>query len=409
MKSLKILTANKFFWRKGGAEAVFFNTAELLERMGHRIVHFSMKHPKNLASSFALYFVDFADYDQIDGALTKMRAAKNAVYNAEARRKIERLIDEEKPELAHVHNVHHQLSPSILFALKSRGVPVVMTLHDFKLICPSALLMSGGRPCELCVGNRYYNALFKRCVKGSLGTSLVACVEAYANRLHRAFVKGVASFIAPSRFLKDKMVRAGFDDQRIIHLPNFVYPERYAPVFKGDRKLVYCGRLSREKGLPTLLRAVTGTSVRVDIIGEGPEERDLKESIQRFGLENVALKGYLSGDRLIEVVSEASAVVVPSECFENCPMSILEAFALGKPVIGAKIGGIPELVSHGTDGFLFEPGNAADLRSAISRIVENPRLSGEMGRRGREKVERYYGPGVHYERLMDVYEAAMGG
>lgn len=408
MQKPKVLMVNKFFWRKGGAEAAFFGAIELLERMGHKVAHFSMKHDRNLASPFENYFVGPIDYDQVEGALNKMRAAKNAIYNAGARRKIERLIDEEKPDLAHLHNIHHQLSPSILFTLKSRGVPVVLTLHDFKLICPGAVLMSGGKLCELCAGNRYYNALFRRCVKGSLGASLVACIEAYANRLHRAFERAVSFFIAPSRFLKEKVIGGGYDRRKVIHLPNFVFPERYEPVFGGERKLVYCGRLSAEKGLRTLLEAVAGTSIKVNIIGEGPEERNLRESIDRFGLKNVSLKGYLSGDRLVTAISEAAAVVVPSECYENCPISVLEAFALGKPVIAARIGGIPELVAHGTDGFLFESGNASDLREAVLRALENPGLAREMGKKAREKVELRYGPDAHYEHLMEIYEMALG-
>lgn len=406
-KGIKILVANKFYWHKGGAETVFFNTAALLEAKGHTTIPFSMKSDRNLTTTYSEYFVDEVDYTAVGGLKDKLKLAGRIVYNRQARLNIDRLIEKEQPDIAHMHNIHHQISPSVLYALRSHWIPTVMTLHDYKLMCPAYAFLTEGKVCEKCRGHRYYNAVLNRCSKGSLIGSSVSCAETYLHRLAGAYTNNVDRFIAPSRFLKTKMEQYGYDGRKIAYLPNFISVERYKPVYGGERKFVYVGRLSGEKGLYTLLEAVAGTDIQLEIIGDGPERQGVSERIEREKLENVSMKGYLAEEALSDAVSQALAVVVPSECYENCPMAVLEAFALGKPVIGAKIGGIPELIEEGRDGLLFEPRNEVELREAMLRLLGDPLHAKEMGKRSREKVELRFGPERYYEQLIGIYESIL--
>jgi len=404
---MKVLLANKFFYRKGGAEVVFFATAKLLQRYKHEVVFFCMEHPQNLLSPFDKYFVSNVDLSNGHGLVQQLKSAGRILYSFQARDKISRLIREERPAIAHLHNIYHQISPSIIDALKKRDIPIVMTLHDYKLTCPVYTLFSKGKVCEKCKGGRYYRAFLSRCTKGSRSKSAVNVVEMYLHHKILQIYKRVDLFISPSKFLIEKTKEMGFKGD-IVYLPNFVDLTEYQPSYNNDNKsVVYFGRLSREKGLSILIDAVKGLDVQLKIIGDGPQREQLVEKVKREGLKNVVLMGYKTSRQLHGEIEKSIVVVVPSEWYENNPRSIIEAFALGKPAVGARVGGISELVKDEETGLTFEAGDPRDLRKKIESLVRDKDKVICMGKRARELVERDFTPEKHYKSLIKIYKMAM--
>ncbi len=404
---VEILLVNKYFWLKGGSERVFFAEAELLKTKGHELVFFSMKDQKNFSSPDAVYFVDHVDYENPAVWGRKIRQSMNILYSSEAVRKMRRLLRDHKPDIVHLHNIHHQISPSILDALHEYHIPAVMTLHDFKLVCPVYSLLSNGSLCQSCAGGRYYRCLIKRCNKKSYAKSLVNAVEMYLHHNFLHIYDRIQAFVSPSLFLKDKMREMGFK-REIIFLPNFIKAAEYEPCYTwAERSIIYFGRISAEKGILTLIRAVEGLDVALTIIGDGPLKTSLESEARRGGRTDIRFRGYKTGGELKREIVKAMFAVLPSECYENNPRSVIEAFALGKPVIGSRIGGIPELVRDGRTGLTFTPGNSDDLKDKIYYLLTRPGMITEMGRNARSYIERELTPEKHYNDLMEIYGSVL--
>ena len=404
---MQVLLANKFLFEKGGAEKSLFETARLLEAHGHQTRYFAMQHARNRPCADARHFVSEVDYE--DSSLRmRLKAGARMLSSLEAARKLGGLLDGARIDIAHLNNIYHQLSPSILRTLHRRGVPMVMSLRDYKVVCGSYQMLAQDRPCEACRGGKHLQATLRRCVKDSLAASVLTTVEMTLHHRILDLYGLVDLFISPSAFLKDKVREMGFPGE-VVHLPNFVGGlAEVAPQYGSARpRLVYSGRLGREKGLATLMRAAKGLPLRLEIIGEGPMREPLEALARQESIGNVEFTGYLSGALLQDHVRAATAVVVPSQWYENNPRSVIEAFALGKPVIGARIGGIPELVRHGDTGLTFTPGDVQALRGCIDEMLAQPARAVDMGRRGRHLVETELSPERHYAGLMQVYERAI--
>ncbi len=403
---MKILLANKFFYLKGGSERTFFEEARLLEEKGHQVVFFSMQDEKNFSSSQSGYFIDGIDYDSPLGPVRNITRILKLFYSLEAKKKLEALILRERPDIAHLHNIHHQISPSIIHVLKKHGIPVVMTLHDCKMVCPAYTMTRNGRPCEECAAGRYYRCFLHRCTKGSYLKSMVNMMEMYLHHRILRIYEGVDVFISPSRFLKDKLRGMGFN-RNIITLANPIDAGSYQPEYDNPgRTFCYLGRLSPEKGIFTLVEAMVGLDADLKIIGDGPLKSRLASKIESGKRTRIHLAGYKAGEELKAEVGNCLAVIVPSECYENYPYTILESFALGKPVIGSRIGGIPELVIDRETGFTFAPGDPADLRSRLKAILDNHDRVIKMGRNAREFIVANNKPEQHYQQLMEIYRLA---
>jgi len=399
-----VLACNKYYFVKGGAERYLFELSRILEARGHRVVPFAMQHDRNEPSPFSDAFVSHEGFDGGDGLGRRLRAAARVVYCAEARRKIEALVDRVRPDVAHAHNIAHQLSPSILYGLASKGVPVVQTLHDYKIVCPNYAMYVNGENCERCATWRYWNACARRCMRGEAAASALVCAEAYLHRLLGSYSRNVALFIAPSRSLRDRVVAHGVDPAKVVHLPYAIDLAGYEPRYGDGGYAVFVGRLSTGKGVATLLRAAAlARDVRLRVVGTGPLRPELEALKEREGLDNVEFVGYRTGADLKRVVSGAAFVVVPSECYENSPLTVYEAFALGKPVVGSDAGGIPELVPDGDAGLLFPAGDREALADRMRALWADRSRAAEMGRRARARVEREYSPERHYDAIMGVY------
>lgn len=402
---MKVLLVNKYFYLKGGPERHISKTSKILEENGHQAIPFSMEDARNEPTPYAKYFVSKVNFNSPMSLGNKLRMIPRVIYFLEARGKIEALIREAKPDIAHLHNIAHQISPSVLHSLKKFDLPVVQTLNDYKLICPTYKMVAGGRICERCKGHQYYQAVLQRCNKGSFSFSLLNCTEMYVHKFLRIYERNVDLFIASSEFLGHKMIEFGIDKKKIVCIPNFADVKEYLPQYESEDYFVYFGRLSEEKGLLTLIRALKDMkNSRLLIIGEGELRKGLEEYVEEKDIANIEFSGYMSEERLKSVIRNSMFAVVPSEWYENCPHAVLEAFALGKPVIGSDIGGIPELIEDGVDGLLFEPGNSEELSEKIAYLISRPRLRGQMGRNARKKVEEKYNLELYYQKLMGVYQ-----
>jgi len=404
---MKVLFVNKYFYPKGGSEISMFETAKILEAKGHKVIYFSMRDEKNLFSEQEKHFISGVQYE--GNVWAKVDASLKLLYSFEARKKIESLIREERPDVAHLNNIYHQISPSIIHSLKKFGIPLVMTLHDYKMVCASYSMLNSGKICEACKDGKYYYCFLKGCVKNSRMKSLLNTFEMYLHQDILRIYDAVDVFVSPySNYFENKLKEMGFK-RNIVHLQNFLRLGEFQPEYDWqENSIVYFGRLSREKGVLTLIKAMKGTrGVVLKIIGEGPMEKTLKNFVEKENIENVRFLGHRTGLDLKNELAKSMFVVVPSEWYEPFALTIIESFALGKPVIGARIAGIPDRVMEGETGFLFEMGNPDDLRSKIEYMLNNTDSISQMGRKARRFVEKEFDADKHYQGLMSIYEAAL--
>ncbi|MES9843914.1 MAG: glycosyltransferase family 4 protein [Candidatus Sedimenticola sp. 6PFRAG5] len=402
---MRILSVNKFFWRKGGSETVFFDEMSLLTDRGHTVVPFSMKNHQNNESEFSGYFVEEVDYEK-GGLVNKLSNASKVIYSLDARNKMNALLKESQFDVAHFHIFQHQISPSVFGPLKRHDIPLVLTLHDLKPICPNYRMYVNGEICEECRGRKFYKCTLKRCNKGSLLNSAVNSIEMY---LHYAlgYYQGVDQYITVSNFYRNKMIEFGFPEDRVTCIPNMIDLNGYELAEDDDGFALYFGRLSGEKDLDTLLEAARRIpQQRFVIAGTGPDEARYRKFIERHTMENVEFVGYQTGESLRQLIRRSAFTLLPSKWYENCPMSVLESLGYARPVIGARIGGIPELIEDGVDGFHFSPGDAEDLAEKI-RLMASLTASQrrEMGMAGRERVQKHHAPDRHYDALISVYNS----
>lgn len=356
---MRVLLVNRNDYVDGGADRVFLNTYDGLQVSGYRLQ----------VDKFTRSDVDtlsFASPKDLS-LIGKIRSIGGYLYNKKVARKLENKIQNFKPDVAHVHLIFGTLSLSVLKVLKKHKVPVVMTVHDYRLICPvNAMLDRHGKVCELCQGKKYYKCLTKRCSEGNIFYSAMAMLEAYMRKYVIKPLKLVDHFIFVSRFARDKHIE--FVPQygnKSSHLYNMTEGEEKPEVVRG-KYILYFGRLSKEKGLSTLFKAMDRVSCELWVVGSGPMEEEVRTITHNSQpkTHNIKFLGFKKNSELTNLIRNSAFVVVPSEWYENNPMTIVEAFSMGKPVIGANIGGIPELVNEET-GFLFESGNKKDLARVI--------------------------------------------
>ena len=441
---MRILLVNKYFYRKGGAETYFFALAEGLKALGHEVAFFSMKHPNNEPSRWSKYFVSEKDYVGEISAFKKVQEASTLIYSFEAKRKFEALLEEFKPDIIHMNNVHRQLTLSILDApyLKKHHVPVVYTAHDYILLCPAYTMVNGrGEVCDACLDRHFMHATKNICVKGSRAKSALATMEAEFLKFHHSYDK-IDLIIAPSKFMKSKLDEGGFAGKTVA-MQNFLTDSqmamgaRVANTHKfedtkaGARPyFLFFGRLSKEKGVLTLVKAFMqaaglaqgSANAQSDdqdaqvipdvwdlhIVGDGPERGAIEQLIASAGPQAVSrihLLGYKSGEDLQREVGNARFTVLSSEWRENMPYSGLESLAAQTPIIGARIGGIPELVEEGKTGVTFESGDAVDLLNSMRKCSAVSASSySSMQRFCREYVNARCLQNKYALALVDLYE-----
>ncbi|HBC78663.1 MAG TPA: glycosyl transferase family 1 [Bacteroidales bacterium] len=394
---MKILISNKYYYPRGGGEIYSIELEKLLIKNGHEVAVFAMEHSNNFESRYSRMFPSEIDINKKD--------FKNLILSIirpfgsiGVRINFRRLIKSFKPDIVHLNNIHSQLSPVLAIIARREKIPVIWTLHDHKLLCPRYDCMRNENPCELCFQNKI-NVIRYRCIKGSLPASLIGYFESIVwNR--RKLSKSTNLFLSPSTFLKDNMIKGGFNQKKLKVLHNFIMEDKLAEhISVKEGYYCYVGRLSKEKGIETLLKAaVELPQYNLKIIGTGPLEKDLKD---RYSKPHIDFLGFKEWEQLKEILKGAKCMVIPSECYENNPLSIIESLCLGTPVIGAKIGGIPELIETGVNGYTFGNGDVRDLHSKIIKVYEGDDKFNYIGIA--EKARAKFNSGYYYRQIFKIY------
>ena len=384
---MRVLIVHNHYTQPGGEDAVFEAEKALLERMGHEVIPF------------------VEDNARLKG-MNPLKAALNAVWSREAQEKLRRLIRETKPDVAHFHNTFLMVSPAAYYACREAGVPVVQTLHNYRLICPGALLMRDGRVCEDCMGRAIpWPGAVHGCWRGSrLQTSVVVAMLT-VHRLMKTWTEQVDVYIALTEFVRRKFIGGGLPAEKVVIKPNFVHPDPGPGEGRGGYAL-FVGRLSPEKGVRTLLRAweQLDGKVPLKVVGDGPLAEEVRRAAARLpGVEWLGRKGQ---EEVYALMGDAAFLVFPSEWYEGFPMVIAEALARGVPILATALGSQGSIVDHGRTGLLFRPGDPEDLAEKVEWAWTHPNDLREMGREARREYEQKYTAEKNYEILMDIYERA---
>jgi glycosyltransferase involved in cell wall biosynthesis len=402
---MRILYCNKYDYPFSGTEAYLFDLIHRMDERGQETALFSMDHGRSPAFAGRCYRVRHIDFkDPNAGFLKKVRMAAHALYSPSARRAMRSCLADFSPDLAHVRGIYHHLSPSILWELKRQGIPVLYHVNDFKILCPTYNFVADGRPCELCSRGAFHHAATKGCYNGPRSSAVVLAAEAYLHKWLRTYERCVDMFLAPSAFVRNKLTAAGLPGERIEVLPHF-------QTLPGDRELgtdegylLYFGRLSPEKGVYELLRAMVRLPhTALVIAGDGPERPRLEALAKELNLKQVLFAGMVHGEKLQKLIACCSFSVFPSHAYETLGKSILESYAWGRPVIASDLGSRREVVQHGVTGLLYSDGDREQLAHSIGFLFDRPDLIEKMGAAARSRVKARHDPEQHMEKLLELY------
>ena len=331
---MKILLVNKFHYLKGGSEKYYFELAELLKKHGHEVAFFSMEDEKNIHTENKEYFVKPIDLN--NGSKLK---ALDVIYSRENKKKMEETLDDFKPDIVHLNNFQRQLSASIIEPIKKKSIPIVFTAHDVQAICPAITMLDNDKNiCEQCMSGKYINCIKKKCNKGSTLKSIIGALEGRYYKNKKIYTEQIDCIITPSEFYKKKFVQDGIQENKIEAIHNFINIEEYNLSVEDEGYALYFGRLSKEKGILNLIKAFSKLkSGQLYIAGEGEEKETIEKMVKDNHLENrIKLLGFLNSDEMKETIGKCKFVIVPSIWYENCPYSVMETLAIGKPVIRSK-------------------------------------------------------------------------
>jgi glycosyltransferase involved in cell wall biosynthesis len=379
---MKFLLVNKFYYRRGGDCIYMLNLEQLLKAYGHEVAVFAMNYPENLDTPWKKYF---------PGNMSKLMAFTRPFGSQEVKRKFTALLDDFRPDVVHLNNIHTQLSPIVAELAHKRGIRVVWTLHDYKLLCPRYDCLKDGKTiCETCFNGDKKACLDNKCMKGSTLASLIGWREAVTwsrDRLESC----TDVFVCPSQFMADKMVQGGFSKAKMKTLCNFIDVAKCAKD-SYEKSDYYCfiGRLSHEKGAKTLIEAAKQLPYKLVVIGGGP----LMDELKAIASDNIEFVGFKQWDDIKELVGKARFSVIPSEWYENNPLSVIEAQCLGTQVLGARIGGIPELTEY-----TFTSGDAEDLKRGIERMWKASFDYAEIA----TKAQNRYNAENYYQEILKIY------
>lgn len=397
---MRVLLVNKFHWNKGGSEKYYFELGELLKQHGHEVAYFSMEDEKKIKTGDKEYFVPKFDLNNS----SKLKAL-DVIYNKENEKIMEKALDEFKPDVVHLNNFQRQLSASIIKPIKKRNISIVFTAHDVQAICPAITMMDNDKnPCELCMKGKYINCIKKSCNKGSKLKSALGAIEGYYYRNHKIYTDKIDYIITPSEFYRTKFIEDGISPNKIQAIHNSIEMNDYNVKTQDDGYALYFGRLSKEKGILNLINAFAKCNKgNLYIAGEGPEKENIEKIIKENNLEDrVKLLGFLNKEQMTDATRKCKFVVVPSIWYENCPYSVLETLAIGKPIIGSNMGGIPELVIDNENGFIYN--TVDELTEKMNTLFENKELVNQFSKKSKELAKQNYDREVYYNKLKQIYD-----
>lgn len=407
---MKVLLIHKFHYMLGGTETFHYNLAEALIAEGHEVIFFSMYDERNIPCAQDKYFVSNVNYNDSNlGAIQKIKIGLKLIYSFEAKKNIEKLIQDEKPDIAHIGLLHRQITFSVVDVLKKHNIPVVMHLHELTAVCPCyTMLRQDGTICSDCATNGYWNCVKNKCIKGSLSKSLLAYIEAQFLKNGHYYNK-VDLYIAECNFYNNLVGEANFTRSPIIKMNNFLpVNQEYKPYYKHDDYILYFGRYAREKGVLTILKAYSlmNCSEKLILVGSGLEEEKIREFVAEHNLQKrVQVNGAIFGEEMDHIIECAKVVLVPSEWYENGAFVALQALAKGKIVVASDIAGLSEIIQDGETGFLAEPGNPDSFVSAIRRVLSMPENEyKKMSEHIVEYARRRCDAKEYVKKLCDIYE-----
>lgn len=399
---MKILMVNKFHYLKGGSEKYYFDLANLLEENRHEIAFFSMKNEKNIKTGKKEYFVEEIDLNSNN----KLKALE-VIYSKKNKKKMEEALDDFKPDIVHLNNFQRQLSASIIAPIKKRKIPIVFTVHDIETVCPNkTMLDSDNKICEKCLGGNYYHCIKKKCIKESRLKSILGAIEAWYYRLLGIYTKKIDYIITPSEFYRNKLIQDGIKKDKIQAIHNFIDIQEYDLKTEDEGYGLYFGRISEEKGVFSLLEALKEIKgQKFYIAGDGPQKENVERIIQTRKLTNqIKLLGFLDTVQVKDAIRKCRFVVLPSIWRDNCPYSVMETMAIGKPVIGSEIGGIPELVKNEETGLLFNYKNIDELKEKMEKLYNDKELAQNMGNNAKKIANQIYTKDYYYSKIIGIYE-----
>ena len=403
---MKILLVNKFHYLRGGSEKYYFELANLLKEKGHQIAFFSMQNENNITTGEKEYFVEELDLNM--GSKLK---ALDVIYSKENKKKMTEALKDFKPDIVHINNFQRQLSESIIDAINEKNIPIVFTAHDLEAVCPNKTMLDENKEiCELCKSGKYISCIKKKCIKSSLLKSILGAVETNYYRTKKVYTEKIDRIVTPSKFYKNQLIDYGIETDRIIALCNFLDTDKYNIKTEDNGYALYFGRLSKEKGILNLIEAFSYIKNQIlHIAGDGPEREKIEKIVKDRHLENnIKLLGFLNEEEMQEEIANCKFVVVPSIWYENCPYSILETLATGKPVIGADIGGIPELVKDKENGLIYRYNSIDELETKMKLLFENQELVEEYGKKAKKIAEKEYSRDEYYNKIIKIYEDVLG-
>ena len=390
---------NKFHYLNGGSEKYYFELGKLLKEHGNEVAYFSMKDDRNIKTGDKEYFVEKIDLNT--GSKFK---AFDVIYSKENYKKMQEAIDDFKPDIVHLNNFQRQLSASIVDCCKKNNIPMVLTAHDMQAICPASAMLYKGEICEDCIKNGYSSCIKKSCIKGSKMKSILGVLEAKYYRKNNIYSK-IDFIITPSEFLKKQLIKGNLEYKKIETVHNFVIDSNKENNCNDNGYAFFFGRLSIEKGILNVLKAIKQlNNGKLIIAGDGPEKDNIEKFLKENNLEDrVKMVGYLKQEQVKEYIKNSRFVVVPSIWYENCPYSILETMEMGKPIIGSKIGGIPELIEDKENGFVYEYNNTYELAEKMEILFDNKAMANQQGKMSRILYEEKYSENIYYNKILKIY------
>ncbi len=402
---MRILYCNKYDYPFSGTEAYLFDLIHQMNARGQETALFSMDHGRTPAFTGRSYRIPCLDFKDPNASfLQKVRMAAHAIYSTSARRAMRSCLADFSPDLAHVRGIYHHLSPSILWELKRRGIPVLYHLNDFKILCPTYNFVADGHPCELCSHGAFRHVVTRGCYAGPRSSAVVLAAEAYLHRGLRTYERCVDMFLAPSEFVRSKLIASGFPAQRIEVLPHFQALPGDEQLTADEGFVLYFGRLSPEKGVYELLRAMAQLPhIPLVIAGDGPERPRLESLARELNLHRVLFTGMVHGEKLQRLIAGCTFSVFPPHAYETLGKSILESYAWGRPVIASDLGSRRELVQHGVTGLLYSDRDREQLADTIGFLFDRPDLIVKMGAAARRRVKANHDPDQHMEKLLELY------
>lgn len=396
---MKILLVNKFHYLKGGSEKYYFDLAKLLEENGNEVAFFSMKDEKNIKTNCKEFFVESSDMN------SKNPFKAFEIISSKRNKKImENALEDFKPDVVHLNNFQRQLSASIIEPIEKRNIPIIFTAHDLQAICPSIVMLDSEKNiCEKCIKGRYMNCIKNNCVKDSKLKSILGAIEGFYYRNKKIYSSKINKILAPSDFFRQMLIKDGIQPEKIATLHNFIDLQQYDKEIEDNGYALYFGRLSKEKGIFNLLKAIKKVNGKLYLAGDGPDREKIEKYIRENNLlDKVILLGYLNENDIREYIRKSRFIVIPSICRENCPYSILETMAIGKPIIGSATGGTLELVKNKETGYLVS--NVEELSDKMDFLFKHQEEAEVLGKRAKKIAKEKFSKESYYKKIIKIYE-----